>query len=248
MRELTSMFHQIVDANAVGKALQIIQDEVRSKRETAEKAVPFVTISREFGCEGTELAIYLTNILNERLAAGDDRKWAYYDKNLLDKIAEDHNLKKDIIEAAEERSRGLVEQYLSKVLADKPDDYDVFQYLVSAMTTLAKRGHVVLVGRGSNIVTQGLKGGVHLRLYSGESFKVHRLKGLHEGLPDDRDEIVSLIRKEGKKRDSFVEDHLAVSPREPKLYHLMFNNDKFTVQEMADLVICLLQSKKLLPS
>lgn len=246
MTKLETMFHQIVDANAVGKAIQILQDEVRSKRKTVEKAAPFVTISREFGCEGTELAIHLTDVLNEKLEAGDDRKWAYYDKNLLDKIAEDHNLKKDIIEAAENRSRGLVEQYLSKVLSNKPDDYDVFQYLVSTMTTLANRGHVILVGRGSSVVTQGLEGGVHLRLYSGDAFKVHRMKALHKGLPEDRDEIISLIHREGKRRDSFVEEHLAASPKESKFYHLMINNDRFSVPEMAEMVICLLQSRKLL--
>jgi len=246
MAKLETMFHQIVDANAVGKAIQILQDEVRSKRKKVEKAAPFVTISREFGCEGTELAIHLASILNEKLGSGDDRKWAYYDKNLLDKIAEDHNLKREIIEAAEARSRGLVEQYLSKVLSNKPDDYDVFQYAVSAMTTLASRGHVILVGRGGGIVTQGLEGGVHLRLYSGDAFKVHRLKALNEGLPDDRDEIISLIHREDRKRDSFVETYLAASPKESKFYHLMINNDRFSVPEMAEMVVCLLQSRNLL--
>ena len=54
-----------------------------------------------------------------------------------------------------------------------------------------------------------------------------------------------MIQKEGKKRDSFVETHLAASPKEPKFYHMMINNEKFSVPEMAEAVICLLQSKKL---
>jgi len=65
------------------------------------------------------------------------------------------------------------------------------------------------------------------------------------GRPDD---LAAAIEREGRKRDSFVERHLAVTPRDPRFYHLLLNNDKFTVKEMADSVLCLLSSRRMLAS
>lgn len=241
MRREDHTGQKILDANIMGQAIQILQDHVRGKlREKGEKVRPFVTISREFGCEGTDLAINLASTLNDRLNLPEEERWMYYDKALLDKLAEDHHLAKELIMAAEEHKRGEIEQYLGKVLVDKPDDYEVFQYLVGAMTTLAKRGNVVLVGRGAPIITQGFDQGIHVRVYAGEAFKVRRIKECMCDLSDDPDEIAAFIEKEGKKRDTFVERFGLPSSASPKFYHLMLNNDKFTVPEMTEAIICFL--------
>ncbi len=235
---------KLLDANIMGQAIQILQDHVRGKlREKGEKVHPFITISREFGCEGTDLAKSLTDTLNKRLNLPEEERWMYYDKAFLDKLAEDHNLAKEIILAAEGHKRGEVEQYLGKVLVDKPDDYEVFQYLVATMTTLAKRGNVVLIGRGAPIITQGFRHGIHVRVYAGEAFKVKRIKECMSDLPDDPDEIAAFIAKESKKRDTFVERFGLPSASDPKFYHLMLNNDKFTVSEMTEAVICFLSTR-----
>jgi len=233
--------HEAIDAAVLGKALQVMREGTR--REVSDAVQPFVTISREYGCQGTELAVELARILNGDPSSADpERPWMYYDKNLLDRVAEDHNLKKEVIEAAERQSRGVIEQYVSKALVDKPDDYDVFQYVLSAMTTLALRGRVILVGRGAAIATQGLPGGVHVRIYSGEAFKIHRMKQRMPELADRPDDLRAAIEKEGRRRESFVERHMAASPRDPKFYHLMINNDRFSLGEMAEMVRCLVRS------
>ncbi len=245
MRTEDSTGQKTLDANVMGQAIQILQDHVRGKlRAKGEKVRPFITISREFGCEGTVLAINLANTLNDRLNLPEKDRWMYYDKALLDKLAEDHNLEKEIILAAEEHRRSEVEQYLGKVLIDKPDDYEVFQYLVGAITTLAKRGNVILVGRGAPIITQGFNHGIHVRLYAGEAFKVRRIKKCMHNLPDDPNEIAAFIERESKKRDTFVERFGLPSSASPKFYHLMLNNDKFSISEMTEAIICFLNIRE----
>src|SRR5436190_1361589 len=69
----------------------------------APETYPFVTISREYGCEGSLLAYRLQEILNERCRPFFT--WVAYDKELLDKVAGELHLARGVIEAVDERRR-----------------------------------------------------------------------------------------------------------------------------------------------
>ena len=238
MRRMDPKKRDILEATVVGQAIQIFRDEVRARqRGEAPANRPFVAISREFGCEGTDLAVSLAEALNKGPASGSGPEWQYYDRALLDRLAEDHDLKVEAVRSAEEHHRTEIEQYLSKELSKRPDDYDVYQYLVSAITTLAKRGNVIFVGRGAHIITQTFGTGFYVRLYGSPQFKVKRIRDCMPDISDDVDAVASFIGKESKKRDSFIERFTLKSPSDPLYYHLMINNGKFSVPEMTQLVL-----------
>lgn len=238
------MKRDILEATVVAQAIQIFRDEVVALRKgEAPRNRPFVTISREFGCEGTDLAVSLAEALNKSRTYGKGDEWLYYDRALLAKLAEDYDLKAEAIKAAEEHGRSEIEQYLSKELSKRPDDYDVYQYLVSAITTLAKRGNVILVGRGASILAQNFETGFHVRLYGSSQFKVRRIRDCMPDISDDADAVASFIQKESKKREGFIERFTLKSPGDPLYYHLMINNGKFTVAQMTDLVLAAMKSR-----
>ncbi|MBI5143376.1 MAG: cytidylate kinase-like family protein [Nitrospirae bacterium] len=244
MKSIDGAGHDLLHANVEGQAVQIMQDELRRMKKEVARHRFFVTIAREFGCQGTELAISLADALNKRVNPPGEERWMFYDKDLLGKISEDNHLRREIIAAAEEHSRGVVEQFLGKVLIDKPDDYEIFQYLVSALTTLANRGNVVLVGRGAGIVTQNMPHGIHIRLYAGEEFRIKHVKECRPDLENaGHDEVRAFIKHESKKRDTFVERFTVSSAADPHIYHLMLNNEKFTIPEMVEVIICFLRAK-----
>jgi len=236
----------ILEATVVAQAVQIFRDEVLARqRGEVPRNRPFVTISREFGCEGTDLAISLAEALNKSKTYGKGEEWLYYDRALLEKLAEDYDLKAEAIKVAEEHGRSEIEQYLSKELSKRPDDYDVYQYLVSAISTLSKRGNVILVGRGASILAQNFGTGFHVRLYASTQFKVKRMRDCMPDISDDADAVASFIQKESKKREGFIERFTLKSPADPLYYHLMINNGKFTVDQMRDLVLAGMKSRGL---
>ena len=72
-------------------------DDLASKKEPG----PYVTISRQYGCDGYELADLLAEKLNEHLKdqhRKQDKPWTVFKKELLKQLAEDTGLTEDIIE------------------------------------------------------------------------------------------------------------------------------------------------------
>ena len=65
-------------------------DDIGKKKEPG----PYITISRQYGCDGYELSDKLAGTLNQR----DGGKWRVFKKELLKQLAEDIGLAEEVIE------------------------------------------------------------------------------------------------------------------------------------------------------
>src|SRR5258706_11969982 len=140
-----------------------------SKRIVA--ALPFVTISREFGCEGRLLAQRLVEILNERCRPSIP--WVAYDQEVLDKVAGDLHLQREIIESMDGRRRDEMTELFDSILNKKIDDGLVFRKMAEVVRSLANHGHSVLVGRGSHLIAQDLQTCLNVRLEAPDDWRLH---------------------------------------------------------------------------
>jgi hypothetical protein len=70
--------------------------------EKSEVPRPFITISREYGCGASEVAAALAEELNKH--EGTDA-WQAYDKEVLNKIIENHNVSEKLLETIDTRRR-----------------------------------------------------------------------------------------------------------------------------------------------
>jgi hypothetical protein len=75
---------------------------------------PFITISREFGCEAWPLAQRLAEILNEKLRPA--KPWVAYDRELLDKVARELQLRREIVESLAGRRRNEMSELFDTLL------------------------------------------------------------------------------------------------------------------------------------
>ena len=69
--------------------------KTRSAKEAQResiKAGPFITISRQAGAGGTTVAELLARMLNEDCKARPEIPWTVFDRNLVEKVLEDHEL------------------------------------------------------------------------------------------------------------------------------------------------------------
>jgi hypothetical protein len=130
-------------------------------------AKPFVTISRQAGAGGKSLGQHLVQRLNEGLAQGQ-QIWTCWDRELVEKVASDHHLSKELIDFVTETGRSWIDRlsadFVGTLAGAVPDDLVVYRRVASTIRGLAETGHVVIVGRGGMRVTQDLAGGLHLRL------------------------------------------------------------------------------------
>ena len=102
-----------------------------------------IAISRETGTYGAEVAREIGNRLG----------WPVYDRELLQRIADDLGVHRTLVESVDERQVGWLSECLGSLFSAREVNETVyFRRLVEALLSLATHGECVIVGRGATKV------------------------------------------------------------------------------------------------
>jgi cytidylate kinase len=190
-----------------------------------ERRYPTVTLAREFGCEGYPVAQRLQSLLEKR----SGQHWVVMDRALLEEVARNNQLSEDILHEAGNRSR-LIDDILSTFSSRWQSDKDYFRLLVRQIAAFAQEGNVILVGRGAPIVTQAIGNCYHFRIVAPLHFRVQSISNRMGISPEQAQDIVVTSQRQ---REKFLKDFLGRDVAEPTLYHLVFNNARFSADRIA---------------
>ncbi len=194
---------------------RMLADELKSQ---ARKSRPTITISREFGCEAYPMAERLRELMEKR--SGEE--WMIMDQGLLEAVARNHHLSENVLLSMGEKSRFL-DDFISTFSPHWKSDMDYFHLLAKQIMAFASQGNMIIMGRGSAIVTQSLTNCYHFRIFASMKFKS---MSIAKRLNISVIEAEELIVKKQKQRDKFIKDFLDRDARDMSYYHLVFNNDK----------------------
>jgi cytidylate kinase len=189
---------------------------------------PFVTISRVSGAYGMTVA----ETLAEQLRACEQFKncpWTVFDKELLKKVIEDHNLPHTISKYFPETPVSDIKDALEELFGLHPSQYTLVHKMGETIFHLARLGHVILVGRGSNIITAKLPEGVHVRLIGSlEKRASHMVDFLK--LKNEKDARAYVLQEE-KDRQSYIRKYFNKDINDLSLYDLVINTDTVPVDD-----------------
>lgn len=192
---------------------------------------PFVTISREFGCEGVAVALRLADVLNERCRPFFT--WVAYEKELLDKVAQELHLHRGIVEHIGGKRRDEMSELFDSILNRRVDEALVVRKLAEIIRALAIHGHAILVGRGSHLITQDLKTGLHVRLVAPFEWRVHRYAtdyGLDFATAEKK------VREEQQQREKFLRTFFVQDPKHPFHHDLVIDNSRFNLDQIVEIL------------
>lgn len=201
------------------------RNEVENSRETALKGRPTITLSREFGCEAYLVAERLKELMEKK----SGETWVIMDKALLEEVAKNHNLSEQLLRGLGEKSRFL-DEIFSTFSPQWKNEKDHFRLICRQMVSLAEKGNVILVGRGGAFITRKMANCRHFRIFSSLEFKI---TSISRRLKIPREEAEELIRKKQKQRDTFIHDFLDRDAHDLSVYHLIFNNDLNSAEQIA---------------
>ena len=108
-----------------------------------------MTISRQTGCGALVVAEKLAHYLQQH-SSGDACPWTVFDRNLMDKVLEDHNLPARLAKFLPEDRVSQIEDILAEVFEVHPPAQTIIQQTTETILKLAGLGNVILIGRGSN--------------------------------------------------------------------------------------------------
>ena len=199
--------------------------------------IRIVTIEREYGCGGGEIA--------ERLAG--QLGWKLWDQLLTEEIARRADCPKKVVEGREERTdplyyrlfksflRGSFEGSLNAHKLKMVDSECILEFTEKVVQQAASAGNCVIVGRGSQHFLRNSRDAVRVFLYASREDKVRRL--LARGKSEkDAQELVDTVDLE---RADFIEKYFKVEWPSRSVYHAMINTaigDQAVVQAVIDLM------------
>jgi cytidylate kinase len=113
------------------------------RRRSHEPRRPVITVARQHGARGTELA--------RRLAA--ELGLDLFDRALIQRIAEDGHMSERVVTALDERNRELLTDWLSSVASRDYLSPAEYQYhLARVVGAIAHQGGAVIIGRGAHLI------------------------------------------------------------------------------------------------
>ena len=183
--------------------------------------VNIITIEREYGCGGGEIAQVVANRLG----------WKLWDQRLTEEIARLANCPKAVVEAREERNdplyyrlfksflRGSYEGSINAPKLNLVDSETILKTTKRVVEHAAERGNCVIVGRGSQQFLKNRTDTLRIFLYASREDKVRRL--LARGKSGrEAEELVDTVDRE---RADFIHKYFNAEWPDRAIYHTMIN-------------------------
>ena len=190
-----------------------------------------ITISREFGSGG--------RLIGKRLAEKLDVP--FYDKQLLDRIAEESGFSKEMIKDAEMKAKNSFLYSLASAMGTSesgPESLSLnerfFLAQFDTIRRIADEGSCVIVGRCSDYVLRGMPEASHIFVYAEEKDKIKRAVQEY-GVPED--EVRKLMKDTDKARANYYAYHTGRKWGEHVNYSLSIDSGYIEIEDIVDLIV-----------
>ena len=206
-----------------------------------------VTISRQFGCGGLEVATEVCELL----------EYSFFDKGLMAEVAAHVDLSEsDVVDFSEdnynvksfwerlfgrgpktvyEHETGREDTSAASVLtAETLDESQCILFVRSTIRAAYQKGDVVILGRGAQAVLRDMPGVLHVRLTAAEGARVRRIEA-REKLTFSQAYHVMVDRD--RAMDQYLDEFFGIKGDDPLLYHLILNTGKVSTNAAAQIIV-----------
>ena len=194
-----------------------------------------VTISRQAGCGAVLVAEKLARYLQQH-SSGDACPWTVFDRNLIDKVLEDHNLPVRLARFLPEDHVSQLEDIVADVFDLHPPSQTIIQQATETVLKLAGLGNVILVGRGSTVITARMPHVLHVRLVAPLENRIEHACQFYPEFNRTRAEARKFCLGEDRARERYLKRYFNADINDPLLYHLVVNTGLVGYDEAAKLI------------
>lgn len=210
-----------------------------SEREKKKEVFPCITISRQTGSGSYEVSERLIKILDQH-SKDSEQKWTYFNKELIQKVIEDHNLPKIVSDYLAESKYSHINDAVYELLGVKPSDWTLVQKTTETILQIGRMGKAIIVGRGGNIITSKLPNAFHIRLVAPLDKRIQHVRNVFNF---SRDKAIEYINKEDKARNHYIKTYFFHNADDVNLYHLVLNTGLLNYDEAAKIIASVVISK-----
>jgi cytidylate kinase len=198
--------------------------------------IDLITVSREYGAGGSELA----------RCAGSELQWLVLDRDLVRQVAELLRLEPHHVEAVDEQPPGLLTRLIASALLMAPPELptemqtdrlhpdSIAAAARAAILAAAESPPLIVVGHASQCLFRNRPATLHIRLVAPLALRLQRVCSR---MPCDSARAVAETRRMDQARAAYVRRHHQADWRDPLLYDMEINTGRLTIEEAARMVV-----------
>ncbi|MGQ0701559.1 MAG: AAA family ATPase [Gemmatimonadales bacterium] len=196
-----------------------------------------VTISRQFGAGGSEVARRVAAVLG----------WKLVDNDLIDRVAEQAGLPREEVARKEERAPGFLERLIRALTravpelfprpAEKvpePEEARLVRVTGQVVAEQCAQGNVVVVGRGAPAVLRHQPDAIHVKVVAPRPF---RLRTAMQRFGIDGAEAERTLEETDGGRARYHTQYYGRDWNDPANYHLVLNTEALGYDGAAHLIV-----------
>lgn len=215
------------------------EKETLEKQKIKVEPGPCITISRQTGAAAGEISEILIDVLKSK-SKNQKREWAVFDKNLIEKVIEDHNLPEKLSNYLTEEKHSFLNSIMNELFGIHPSPLRLVYKTTKTILQLAQIGNCIIVGRAANIILKNMDNTYHIRIISPLR---KRIKQVQSYFNFTEDEAKRYIEKEDEKRRDYVKHYFHKDIDDPSLYDLVFNTERHSLEETTQILSTAIMTK-----
>ncbi|MFK5951492.1 MAG: cytidylate kinase-like family protein [Desulfobacterium sp.] len=190
-----------------------------------DQSIQVITISSESGSRGHEAAKLLCR----------ETGFDLFHHEILDAMVEKSKNDRVLLETLDERGMNIVDDVVSNFVNEHhlwPDEYS--KLLFSILTTIAKHGRAVILGRGANCVLHRQQV-LRVRIVAPQ---ITRRKFIQHGRDLDMDDAQKYMVSTDSNRTAFVKRYFNCDAEDASNYDLILNTGTLSVERAVQVIKC----------
>jgi peroxiredoxin/cytidylate kinase len=229
--------------------IEAILKKVAPKEQAANIPPTVITISRQIGSGGDEIAHEVARILG----------WSHFDKNLMVEVGRDLGVsEQDIVDFCEDtyRVQSLVDKLMLRRKPAKQsftvkdnahvrktlDEEQCLGTIQTVINNLASRGKTVIVGRGGQAILKHKVGVLHVRVVAPKEVRLERIMK-SEGLKQE--DALKKIEENDKSTAEYLQRFYNIDLDNIAIYDMVLNTSKIDLGTAAKVIASIAKPSKL---
>ena len=216
---MSKSIHKMIDE-------QIKRWELGKKEDKPiQKTINIITISRESGSQGYEVAKKLC------LETG----FSLFHNEILEAMIETSKNSRVLLETLDERGMNIVDDIVSNFVNEHhlwADEYS--KLLFKILSTIGKHGKAVVLGRGANCVLKKQKA-LRVRIVAP---MIIRQGYIQKSLGLSKDDVQKHIVSTDANRSAFVKRYFNSDATDPSNYDLILNTGTLSIEKAVQVIKC----------
>jgi cytidylate kinase len=204
---------------------RIVQEQLdKWQREKVAENVFTITISRQAGAGGSEIARVLAKKTGMDLMAGQ----------IIQHVAESSKMSTKVVETLDEKAMTTMESWINSMFVSRhlwPSDY--LKHLTRVIGTIGKHGNAIIVGRGAGYILPP-ETTFRIKIIAPLEYRIDsmmRIRNLERG------DAQKYIEKRDADRIAFVRKYFQTDAMDPLNYDLVINTEKVGIEGAVDTIL-----------